>query len=177
MDLERAYDQLTCYSFCLMRGFFEPVESLLDMVEVYCAQSNENCEVLLFASDWVRGSTQLQLNDFTKGLHSFERGYSMLQRAVENGTITAEDDRIPIASGLMGNGCMAMNRFAEAERWYLKAFQMWETMEDDVFQDKQLFVSFILSTICSTNNDTDLQHGCLSYVSEKTTRSRRAAFA
>jgi hypothetical protein len=42
---------------------------------------------------------------------------------------------------LMGNGCMAMNKFDDAEDWYLKAFHMWETMDADVFKDKELFVS------------------------------------
>jgi hypothetical protein len=123
-----------------MRGFFEPVDNLLDLVEAYCSRCSSDCELLLFKCYWARGGTQLQLNRFREGQNSFTQGYNTLQRAVEKGLITADDDRIAIACGLMGNGCMAMNRFAEAEEWYLKAFQMWDAIDDDAFKDKQLFV-------------------------------------
>jgi hypothetical protein len=131
------------FSFCLMRGFFDPVYSLLDIVDDYCAQRGDDYELLLFESYWIRGGTQLQLNYFTDGLLSFERSYQVLQHAVEKGLIDCHDDRIVIASGLMGNGRMAMNDFDGAEEWYLKAFQLWEKMDDDVFKDKQLFVSLL----------------------------------
>jgi hypothetical protein len=134
---------ILAFSFCLMRGFFDPVYSLLDIVDGYCAQSGDDYELLLFESYWIRGGTQLQLNYFTDGLLSFERSYQALQQAVEKGLIDCHDDRIAIASGLMGNGRMAMNDFDGAEEWYLKAFQLWEKMDDDVFKDKQLFVSLL----------------------------------
>jgi hypothetical protein len=124
-----------------MRGFFEPVDNLLDLVELYCSRRETDRELLLFESHWVRGSTQLQLNQFVPGLRSFQQGYNQLQRAVEKGLISANDDRIAIACGLMGNGCMAVNKFDDAENWYLKAFHMWEKMDADVFKDKELFVS------------------------------------
>ena len=124
-----------------MRGFFEPVNSLIQLVELYCSRCDADCELLLFESYWAKGGTQLQLNMFEEGKDSFEKAYNLLLRAVEKGLITADDDRIAIACGLMGNGLMAENKFDEAEEWYLKAFHMWETMEDGVFKDKQLFVS------------------------------------
>jgi tetratricopeptide (TPR) repeat protein len=95
----------------------------------------------------VKGGTELQLNKFEPGFRSYEQAYSMLQRAVEKRLILADDDRLAIASGLMGNGCMAMNNFDEAENWYLKAFQMWEPMDEKIFRDKQLFVSPSVSKI------------------------------
>jgi tetratricopeptide (TPR) repeat protein len=130
-----------------MRGFFEPVNSLIQLVELYCSRCDADCELLLFESYWAKGGTQLQLNMFEEGKDSFEKAYNLLLRAVEKGLITADDDRIAIACGLMGNGFMAENKFDEAEQWYLKAFHMWETMEDGVFQDKQLFVSSFASGV------------------------------
>jgi len=124
-----------------MRGFFEPVDSLLHIVELYCSRCDANCELLLFESYWAKGGTQLQLNLFEEGKASFDEAYNLLQRAVEKGIITADDDRIAIACGLKGNGLMAVNKFVEAEDWYLRAFHMWDTMDDNVFEDKQLFVS------------------------------------
>lgn len=124
-----------------MRGFFDPVDELLDLVQAYCSLCTSDCELLLFKCYWARGGTQLQLNRFEEGQSSFTQGYDTLQRAVEKGLITADDDRIAIASGLMGNGCMGVNKFTEAEEWYLKGFQRWDTMDDDAFRDKQLFVS------------------------------------
>jgi len=134
-----------------MRGFFEPIDSLLELVEIYCSRSNELSDLLLFESDWIKGSTQLQLNDFVGGLRTFERGYKMTQSAVEKGLISANDDRIAIASGLMGNGYMAVNQFNEAEKWYLKAFQMWDVLDDNIFLDKQLFISN--TAVCLTCQD------------------------
>jgi len=128
-----------------MRGFIEPVDSLLQLVEFYCSRCDADCELLLFESYWAKGGTQLQLNMFEQGKDSVEKAYNLLQRAVEKGLITADDDRIAIACGLMGNGFMAVNKFDEAEEWYLKAFHMWEKMKDDVFKDKQLFVSSFAS--------------------------------
>jgi hypothetical protein len=128
-----------------MRGFFEPVDKLLDLVELYCSRRETDCELLLFESYWVKGSTQLQLNQFASGLHSFQQAYNLLQRAVEKGFISPDDDRIAIACGLMGNGCMAMNKFNDAESWYLRAFHMWEKMDADIFKDKELFVSLEFS--------------------------------
>jgi hypothetical protein len=114
---------------------------------MYCSQCDSDCDLLRFEVFWVKGGTELQLNKFEAGLRSYEQAYSMLQHAVGTGLILADDDRIAIASGLMGNGCMAMNRFNEAESWYIKAFQMWEAMADDVFKDKQLFVGLLLLTL------------------------------
>jgi hypothetical protein len=162
-------------SFCLMRSFFEPIDTLLDLLEVYCSRCDSDCELLLFESYWVRGGFQLQLNTFEAGLNSFKQAYTMLQKAVDKGLIIANDDRIAIACGLLGNGYMAVNQFVEAEKWYLKAFHMWEEMDQDVFKDKQLFVS---SPHCTdtmvTNSFLDIQHGSLSYVSRAIPRSRRA---
>jgi hypothetical protein len=132
-------DKIT--SFCLMRGFFEPVDSLLDLVEVYCNSCSDDCELLLFESHWARGGTKLQLNIFDGGFLSFEKAYDLLQQAVSKNIISPTDDRIAIACGLKGNGYMAMYDFKSAEEWYMKAFQMWEQLPDDVFKDKQLFVS------------------------------------
>jgi hypothetical protein len=103
--------------------------------------SSEDCELILFDCFWIKGGTQLQLNDYANGLHSFEQAYDLLQCAIQKGIITSNDDRLAIACGLMGNGCMAMNNFSKAEEWYMKAFDLWEMMDNDVFLDKQLFVS------------------------------------
>jgi hypothetical protein len=134
-----------------MRGFFDPVDSLLNIVDDFCAQREADCELLLFESYWIRGGTQLQLNDFAGGLLSFEQAHQVLQQAVEKSLIHADDDRIAIVSGLMGNGRMAMNDFDSAEEWYLKAFQMWEEMDDDVFKDKELFVRSLSSNYYLTS--------------------------
>ena len=58
-----------------MRGFFEPVDSLLDLVDVCCMRSDADCELLLFESFWARGGSQLQLDEFAGGLHSLEQAY------------------------------------------------------------------------------------------------------
>jgi len=133
----------------MVRAFFGPVSSLIELIELYCSRCNADCELLLFESYWAKGGTQLQLNLFEEGKDSFEKGYNLLLRAVEKGLITADDDRIAIAYGLMGNGFLAVNKFDEAEQWYLKAFQMWEKMEDGVFKDKQLFVGIFISDVLS----------------------------
>ncbi|KAF2422211.1 TPR-like protein [Tothia fuscella] len=135
-------------SFCLMRGFFEPVDSLLDLVEVYCKYSFDDCELLLFDTYWIRGGTQLQLNIFEGGFRNFEKAYNLLQQAVSKGLINTNDDRIAIACGLKGNGHLAMYQFELAEEWYLKAFQRWEKLPDDIFKDKQLFASNIAVAYC-----------------------------
>lgn len=159
-------------SFCLMRGFFDPVDSLLDLVDEYCALNREDCELFLFDSYWIRGGNQLQLNDFKGGVLSFEQAYQVLQQATAKGLIDLHDDRYPIAFGLMGNGRMAMNDFDGAEKWYLKAFQMWEKMDEDVFQDKQLFVSVPkLIPISVANPWIDLKYGCLPYFPVQVSRS------
>ncbi len=85
-----------------MRGFFEPVDGLLDLVDVYRMRSDADCELLLFESFWVRGGSQLQLNEFAGGLHSPEQAYGCYY-TVERGTILPNDDRFAIASGLMEN--------------------------------------------------------------------------
>jgi hypothetical protein len=126
-----------------MRGYFDPIDDILETAYAFCSQEPEEYELLLFDCLWVSGSTRLQLNEFEEGAKLLEQGYAILQQAVSKGIIRADDDRIAIASGLMGNGRMALNQFADAEHWYMQAFQMWSTMDETVFLDKQLFVSRI----------------------------------
>jgi hypothetical protein len=132
---------MVAHSFCLMRGYFDPIDYILETAYEFCSQEPQDSELLLFDCLWISGCTRLQLNEFEQGAKFLEQGYTVLQQAVSKGFILANDDRIAIASGLMGNGQMALNRFSDAERWYMKAFEMWSSMDDDVFLDKQLFVS------------------------------------
>ena len=107
-----------------MRGYFEPIEELITVVNGYCSRQPEGYELLLFDCLWISGSTNLQLNEFEAGAKCFEQGFDILQQCVNKGCIRADDDRIAIASGLMGNGRMALNLFAEAENWYLRRQNM-----------------------------------------------------
>jgi hypothetical protein len=140
-----------------MRGYFDPVDSLLDIAFSFCVQNHADSEFMLFDSYWVLGGTRLQLNDFEAGALAYEQAYNILQQAVSRGIIPPNDDRIAIASGLMGNGKMALNQFADAERWYLRAFQIWDDMDDDVFLDKQLFVSTNVASCSDLRQANDKQ--------------------
>jgi hypothetical protein len=130
-------------SFCYVRGFYEPVNSLTSLVEQYAAHSIEDCELLLFESYWAKGTVQLHINEFEDGYQSYEKGYKLLQIAVEKGTLPLPDTRQALACGMMGNGCMAMNKYKEAEDWYLKAFHMWADVPA-ISKDKQLYVCLFL---------------------------------
>lgn len=112
---------------------------LASLVEEYCASSSEDCDLLLFENFWAKGAVGLQTNQFEQGFRSFRRVYEVLQDAIRKGSMTLPDTRQALACGLMGNGCMAMNRYEEAEQWYLQAFQMWDELPE-VSKDKQLYV-------------------------------------
>lgn len=130
-----------------MRGFFDPISGLLETAHEHCSQYPEDCHLLLFDIFWVAGGTALQLNSFDAGATAYEQAFAILQQAVDKSLIESNHECFAIASGLMGNGRMALNDFAGAEEWYLRAFQLWEPMDDRVFLDKQLFVSLQVSDI------------------------------
>ena len=109
---------------------------LLQVAEDYC-MSHENCELILVDVYWTKGSVFTDTNRFRACLESFEAEFSWLQKAIHKNLVQLPNIREVFAWGGLGNGYQSINEYETAEKYYRKAFQVWENVPGD----RKIYVS------------------------------------
>jgi hypothetical protein len=89
---------------------------------------------------FARGVAECETNLHEECFQSHSKQYNRVMTCLKMGLITSPDSREALAYASMGNGCMAIDKFAEAEEWYLKAFDVWDRLAS-TSKDRQLYVS------------------------------------
>ena len=130
-------------SFCYERGVNNPVIPLVDIAERYSQRSDEDCNLRMADIYFARGCLENEANLREECFQSFTKQYDCIQACIASGEIKSPDAREALSCGQMGNGCMALDRFQEAEAWYLKAFDIWDRLSRPS-EDRKIYVSWTL---------------------------------
>lgn len=130
-------------SSCYERGIYEPVGPLTEIAEGYCGRSTEDCNLQMVDIYFARGAVECQTNMLQKCFETYSKQHACLQAAIEKEQLQLPDPREAIAYGSMGNGCMAIDDYLQAEKWYMKAFDVWDRLPG-VSADRQIYVSTVL---------------------------------
>jgi hypothetical protein len=117
------------------RGIFERQNDLLKVAETYCL-SHTDCELILADIYGSRASVDSETNKFEDCYRNFEKQYMYLSQAIAKGLSPSPSIREVFALGGMGNGCLALHRYKEAEEYYKQCFEVWK----DVPGDKRIYV-------------------------------------
>jgi len=92
---------------------------------------------------FARGCLENEANLREECFQSFKKQYDCIRACIASGEIKSPDAREALSCGQMGNGCMALDRFQEAEAWYLKAFDIWDRLSRPS-EDRKIYVSWTL---------------------------------
>jgi hypothetical protein len=121
---------------------FDPVGILTDIAQNYDSQTSEDCNLRMADIYFARGAAECESNLHEECYRSWSKQHACIMACITSGEIKTPDSREALAYGSMGNGCMALDKFEEAEHWYLKAFDVWDRLSRPS-EDRQIYVSVI----------------------------------
>jgi hypothetical protein len=91
---------------------------------------------------FARAVAELETNLHEECYQSSVKQYDCIKRCINDNEIQSPDIREALAYGGMGNACMAVDKFSEAEDWYLKAFDVWTRVGSS--KNRRIYVSVVL---------------------------------
>lgn len=110
------------------------------MAEKYSEKSIEDCNLRMADIYFAKGAVECETNLRQICFQSWTKQNNCVQASIASGQIKRPDAREALAYGSMGNGCMALDKFQEAEAWYMKAFDVWDRLPQSS-EDRQIYVS------------------------------------
>jgi hypothetical protein len=130
------------------RGVPEPCIPLCLIAEAHACRYDDS-ELIMVDMYRAKGSVETETNQFQACYDSFVREFEYWERAVSKNLVQLPDIRAVFACGGIANGCHALNRYEEAERWYRKTFEVWDGLPGD----RKIYVSPGYRPMCDTNRD------------------------
>jgi hypothetical protein len=125
------------------RGIPEPCIPLCLIAEAH-ASLYDDSELIMVDMYRAKGSVETETNRFQACYDSFVAEYEHWERAVAKNLAQMPDIRAVFACGGMGNGLHALNRYEEAEKWYLKTLELWDGLPGD----RKIYVSCLQVISC-----------------------------
>lgn len=91
----------------------------------------ENSEVLLSEIYTTLAAHQTECNRYKECYQTFQKRFDATMKAITKRLITRPSVYEVLAYAGMGNGNMAVNKYHEAEAYYLKAIELWKDVAGD----------------------------------------------